>query len=58
MLKAIHAPEGRAAARQKAEQVSTKLKEMKPADAAALMLAGIEETLFYYAFPRGHWPFL
>ena len=25
------------------------------ADAAALVVAGIEETLFYYAFPREHW---
>jgi len=36
MLKAIHAQEDRAAARQKAEQVAAKLKEMKPADAAAI----------------------
>jgi len=55
MLKAIHAQEDRAAARQKAEQVAAKLKEMKLADAAALVLAGIEETLFYYAFPSEHW---
>ncbi len=33
--------------RQKAEQVAAKLKEMKLADAAALVVAGIEETLFY-----------
>jgi transposase-like protein len=32
-----------------------KLKEMKLADAAALVVAGIAETLFYYAFPREHW---
>src|SRR6266702_4266163 len=55
MLKAIHAQEDRAAARQKAEQVVAKLKEMKLADAAALVLVGIEETLYYYAFPREHW---
>ena len=55
MLKAIHAQEDRAAARQKAEQVAAKLKEMKLADAAALVLAGIEETLYYYVFPREHW---
>jgi putative transposase len=53
MRKAIHAQEDRAAARQKAEQIAAKLKEMKLADAAAL--AGIEETLYYYAFPREHW---
>jgi transposase-like protein len=55
MLKAIHAQEDRAAARQKAEQVAVKLKEMKLANAAELVQAGIEETLFYYAFPREHW---
>ena len=55
MLKAIHAQEDRAAARQKAEQVVAKLKEMKLADAAALLSAGIEQTLSYYAFPREHW---
>ena len=55
MLKAIHAQEDRAAARQKAEQVTTKLQEMKLANAADLVRAGIEETLFYYAFPREHW---
>jgi putative transposase len=55
MLKAIHAQEDRAAARQKAEQVVAKLKEMKLADAAALVVAGSEETLYYYAFPREHW---
>lgn len=55
MLKAIHAQEDRAAARQKAEQVAVKLKEMKLADAAAIVAAGIEETLYYYAFPSEHW---
>ena len=55
MLKAIHAQEDRTAARQKAEQVAVKLKEMKLADAAALVVAGIEETLFYYVFPRQCW---
>jgi putative transposase len=55
MRKAIHAQEDRAAARQKAEQVAAKLKEMKLADAAALVMSGIEETLYYYAFPREHW---
>jgi transposase-like protein len=42
-------------ARQKTEQVAAKLKEMKLADAAAIVAAGIEETLCYYAFPREHW---
>lgn len=53
MLKAIHAQEGRVAARQKA--VAVKLKDMKLADAAAIVMAGIEETLYYYTFPREHW---
>ncbi len=47
MLKAINAQEDRAASWQKAEQVAAKLKEMKLADAAALVLAGIEETPYY-----------
>jgi putative transposase len=55
MLKAIHAQEDRAAARQKAEQVAAKLKEMKLVDAAEHVRAGIEETLYYYTFPREHW---
>jgi putative transposase len=55
MLKAIHAQEDRAAARQKAEQVAAKLNEMKLADAAEQVRTGIEETLYYYSFPREHW---
>ena len=55
MVKAIHAQEDRAAARQKAEQVAAKLREKKLADAAEPMRRGIEETLFYYAFLREHW---
>jgi hypothetical protein len=46
-----HAQEDRAAAQQKAEQVVAKLKEMGLADAAELLRQGIEETLFYEAFP-------
>jgi hypothetical protein len=45
VMKAIHEQEDLATARQNAEQVAAKLKEMKLADAAALVLAGIEETL-------------
>jgi len=55
MLKAIHAQEDCSAARQKAEQVAAKLKEMKLPDAAALVLAGIDEMPYYYAFPSEHW---
>jgi len=47
--------EDRTAARQKADQVALKLKEMKLAEAAELLRGGIDETLFYYAFPREHW---
>lgn len=54
MLKAIRAREDHAAARQKAEQLAAKLREMKLADAAGLVVAGVEETLYYYAFPREH----
>jgi transposase-like protein len=55
MLKAIHAQEDRAAARQKAEAVITKLQQMKLARAAQLVREGIEETLSYFEFPREHW---
>jgi transposase-like protein len=55
MLKAIHAQEDRAAAREKARQVIEKLAGMKLRDAAELVSAGIEETLSYFDFPREHW---
>jgi len=55
MLKAIHAQEDRAAAREKARQVVEKLATMKLRDAAELLSAGIEETLSYFDFPREHW---
>jgi len=29
--------------------------EMKLAEAAAVVVAGIDKTLYYYAFPREHW---
>jgi putative transposase len=35
-----------------------KLKEMKLADAAAIVIAGIEEMLYDFVFPREHWRFL
>lgn len=38
----------------KVKEVAAKLKEMKLADAAALVVAGIEETLYCYLFPREH----
>lgn len=55
MLKAIHAQEDAAAARQKAQQVVAKLRKLKLAKAAELVAAGIGETLSYYEFPREHW---
>jgi len=58
MLKAIHAQEDRAAAREKARQVIEKLAGMKLRDAAELVSAGIEETLSYFDFPREHWRYL
>jgi YD repeat-containing protein len=54
MLKAIHAPEDREAARAKAEQVADKLEGMHLRKAAALLREGVSETLEYVAFPREH----
>jgi putative transposase len=55
MLKAIHGQEDREAARAKAEAVATKLENMKLGQAAAIVRAGVDETLSYMAFPREHW---
>ena len=55
MLKAIHAQESKEAAREKAEQVAQKLREMKLASAAKKVEEGIEETLTYMDFPTQHW---
>ncbi len=55
MLKAIHAQEDRPAAREKAAQVVAKLREMRLPQAAAMLEAGVEETLSYAAFPPEHW---
>src|SRR3984893_12850019 len=55
MLKAIHAAEDGQAAREKARQVATKLREQRLPRAAELVEASIEETLAYYAFPEEHW---
>ena len=54
MLKAIHAQEDRAAAREKAAQVAAKLREMRLPQAAAMIETGIEETLSYTSFPPEH----
>ena len=55
MLKAVHGQEDREAARAKAEAVATKLEHMKLGQAAAIVRAGVDETLSYMAFPREHW---
>ncbi len=55
MLKAIHAGEDIAAARQKAVQVIEKLRGLRLTKAAELVSAAVEETLAYYAFPEEHW---
>ena len=54
MLKAIHAQEDKKAAREKAESVVEKLKDMKLSKAAEKVLEGIDETLSYHDFPREH----
>lgn len=55
MLKAIHAQESKAAAREKAEQVAKDLQEMKLKEAAKKVRDSIEETLSYMEFPYEHW---
>ena len=55
MLKAIHAQESKAAAREKAKHVAEKLREMKLSAAAKKPQDGIEETLTYMEFPTQHW---
>src|SRR5262249_56976215 len=55
MLKAIHASEDIAAAREKAIRVIEKLRGLRLTRAAELVEAVVEETLTYYAFPEEHW---
>jgi putative transposase len=55
MLKAIHASEDIAAARQKARQVVEKLQALRLNKVAELVAASFEETLSYYTFPEEHW---
>ena len=55
MLKAIHAQESKEAARQKAQQVVEKLREMKLSAAFKKVEDGIEETLTFMDFPSQHW---
>ncbi|MGE5371247.1 MAG: IS256 family transposase [Solirubrobacterales bacterium] len=55
MLKAIHAQEDKAAAKEKALAVVAKLREMKLKEAAKKIEDGIKETLTYMDFPSVHW---
>jgi putative transposase len=55
MLKAIHAQESKAAAREKARQVAVDLRAMKLPEAARKVEDNIAETLTYMEFPYEHW---
>ena len=55
MLKAIHASEDGAAARDKADAVIKKLETQKLYEAAKKVKESIDETLTYYHFPGAHW---
>ncbi len=55
MLKAIHAQESMAAAREKAKSVIEDIKAMKLKKTAKKLEDCIEETLTYMVFPYEHW---
>jgi transposase-like protein len=55
LLKAIHAQECKASAKDKAKQVADKLRKLKLTWAAKKVEDGIEETLTYMDFPSQHW---
>lgn len=55
MLKAIHAQENKKEAKEKAERVAAKLREMKLKEAAQKVEDSINETLTYMEFPVQHW---
>ena len=55
MLKAIHAGEDIAAARQKAVLVIEKLRGLRLTKAAEIVETAVHETLAYYTFPEEHW---
>ena len=55
MLKAIHAQEDQAAAKEKAKAVVAKLREMKLKEAAKKVEDSVHETLAYMTFPHEHW---
>lgn len=54
ILKAVHAQDDLAAAREKAVIVAAKLKTMRLGAAAKYLSDGVEETLRYMTFPRAH----
>jgi putative transposase len=56
MLKAIHASEDLAAAREKANRVIEKLRGLRLSRAVELVETAVEETLTYYAFPYYAFP--
>ena len=55
MLKAIHAQESLEASEAKAEEVATKLEDMRLKEAAKVVREGHFETLTYTQFPLQHW---
>lgn len=55
MLKAIHAQESLEASAAKAEEVASKLEEMRLREAAKVVREGFLETLTYTHFPLQHW---
>ena len=55
MLKAIHAQEVKAAAKEKAGLVTEKLRKMRLSKAADKVEQSVEETLTYMDFPDKHW---
>jgi len=55
MLKAIHAQENKACAKEKAKQVAQSLEKMRLKEAAKKIEAGMDETLTYMDFPVEHW---
>ena len=55
MLKAIHAQESLEASAAKAEEIASKLEEMKLKEAAKVVREGHLETLTYTQFPLQHW---
>ena len=55
MLKAIHAQEDQAAAKEKAKAVIQKLRDMKRKEAAKKVEDSVWETLTYMTFPHEHW---